>query len=319
MRPALLALLLLTTPTHADTAEVITKHILPGYAAFAGQADALAALETCDPNQLRPAFHNAYDAWMRVAHLHLGPAEEDGRALAILFWPDPKGLGQKAQRTLLQADPATLTPETMAQQSIAARGLSGLERLLYPAEAPPADPCPLIHATTDDLARMANDLAAGWGPYKDLLLTAGQPGNTTFLTKDEATQALFTQLITGLEFLADRRIARPLGTFEKPRPELAEALASGRPLLNVTLSLKALRDLALHLQPESPRTLAAFDHAITLAIGLDDPTFAKVTTPQGRLKLEILQQAVHATRNTALAEIGPALGVTLGFNAQDGD
>ena len=41
--------------------------------------------------------------------------------------------------------------------------------------------------------------------------------------------------------------------------------------------------------------------------------------PQGWLKLEILQQAVRATRDAAIAEIGPALGVELGFNSQDGD
>jgi predicted lipoprotein len=207
----------------------------------------------------------------------------------------------------------------MAQQSIAARGLSGLERLLYPTEVPPADPCPLIHATADDLARMAHALATDWAPYGDLLLTAGQPGNTTFLTGTEATQTLFTQLITGLDFLADQRLGRPLGTSDKPRPERAEGLASGRPLRNATLSLAALRALTLSLSPESPKTLAAFDRALALAQDLDDPTFAGVATPQGHLKVEILQQAVRATRDAALAEIGPALGVTLGFNAQDGD
>ena len=319
LRGAALLLTLLANPAAADTANVVETHIRSGYSAFAKQAEALAALATCDAETLRPAFHTAYDAWMGVAHLRLGPSETDGRALAILFWPDPKGLGQKAQRSLLLADPATLTPDAMAQQSIAARGLSGLERLLYPADTPPADPCPLIHATADDLARMASALAADWGPYGKTLLTAGQPGNTTFLTGQEATQTLFTQLITGLDTLADQRLGRPLGTPDKPRPERAEGLASTRSLHNVTLSLSALRALTAALNPDSPKTLAAFDRALALANSLNDPTFSGVATPQGRLKVEILQQSVRITRDTALAEIGPALGVTLGFNAQDGD
>ncbi len=316
---ALILALLLAAPAAADTASVVETHIRPGYAAFATAADTLAALETCDPATLRPAFHATYDAWMAVAHLRLGPSETDGRALAILFWPDPKALGPKAQRALLLSDPATLTPDAMAQQSIAARGLSALERLLYPTESPAADPCPLIHATADDLAHTAQAIAADWGPFGETLLTAGQPGNITFLTGPEATQTLFTQLITGLDFLADQRLGRPLGTPDKPRPERAEGLASARPLRNVTLSLTALRSLALALNPDSPKTLAAFDRALTLAETLGDPTFAGVATPQGRLKVEILQQAVRATRDAAHAEIGPALGVTLGFNAQDGD
>jgi uncharacterized protein len=318
MRASLLALVV-ATPALADTAKVVTDHARPGYAAFADAAQGLADLDSCDTKTLRPAFHATYDAWMAVEHLHLGPSEEEGRALSILFWPDPKRLGAKAQTALLASDPATLTPEAMAEQSVAARGLSGLERLLYPAEPLGTDPCPLIHATADDLARTGAELAAGWGPFGETLLTAGQPDNTRFLKPEEATQALFTQLATGLEFIADRRIGRPLGTFDKPRPDLAEGHASGRALANITLSLNALKGLAASLSPDSARTLAAFDHALDLADGVKDPTLDGITDPQGWLKLEILQQAVRSTRDTAIAEIGPALGVELGFNSQDGD
>ncbi|MCX7286540.1 MAG: imelysin family protein [Rhodobacterales bacterium] len=318
MRAVILSLLL-ASPAAADTAAVVQDHIRPGQAAFAMAANALAASDSCDVTTLTPAFNAAYDAWMGVSHLHLGPSEEEGRALAILFWPDPKGLGAKAQRALLTGDPALISTEALVQQSVAARGLAGLERLLFPAEPLPADPCPLIKATAADLAQMAVALALEWGPYGDLLLSAGQPGNPRFLSADEATQALFTQLATGLDFIADRQIGRPLGTFDKPRPDLALGHASGRPLRNVTLSLQALRDLAFRLSPESPKTLAAFDHTLALARDLNDPAFDGLADPQGWLKVEILQQSVRFTRETAIAELGPALGVTLGFNSADGD
>jgi len=68
-----------------------------------------------------------------------------------------------------------------------------------------------------------------------------------------------------------------------------------------------------------PKTIAAFDRAIDLAENLDDPAFAGVATPQGRLRVEILQQSVTALRDTALAELGPELDVGIGFNAADGD
>lgn len=318
MRGTVLALLL-ATPAAADTAAVVTDHARPGFAAFDDAAARLAALESCDPQDLRPAFQAAYDAWMAVDHLHLGPAEENGRALAILFWPDAKGAGAKAQAALLKGDAAAPSLEGMAQQSVAARGLTGLERLLYPKVDLPGDSCALVQVTIGDLARQAEVLAAGWGPFGEELLTAGQPGNARFLKAEEATQALFTQLATGLEFVADRRIGRPLGSFDKPRPDLAEGHASGRARANITLSLQALRGLAMALGPDSGKTLAAFDHAIRLAQGLDDPNLDSIGTPQGWLKLDILQQAVRATRDTAVAELGPALGVEIGFNSQDGD
>jgi predicted lipoprotein len=318
MRGLLLAFLL-ASPAAADPVAVVRDHARPGFAAFSTAANALAGIDSCDPEALQPAFHAAWDAWMGVDHLALGPAAEEGRGLAVLFWPDPKALGWKAQRALLLGDDSALQPEAFARQSVAARGLPALERLLYPAEPLPADPCPLIHATADDMALTATALKAGWGPFGDLLLSPGQPGNTAFLTGTEVRQALFTQLATGLENLADKRLGRPLGTFDKPRPALAEARASARSLRNVSLSLQALRGLAQTLSPESAKTLAAFDAALALASRLDDPVLAGVADPQGRLKVEILQEAVRATREAAIAEMAPALGVTLGFNAADGD
>ncbi len=309
------AALALATPAAADTTAVVQDHIRPGFTAFAEAAQTLAALDSCDPATLRPAFHATWDAWMQVAHLGLGPAEEDGRGLAVLFWPDPKGSGWKAQRALLATPP---TAEAMAQQSVAARGLPALERLLYPAETLPTDPCPLIQATADDLAATATALDVAWGPYGDLLMTAGQPGNDRFLKPGEATQILFTQLATGLDSLADRRIGRPLGTFDTPRPDLAEAHASARSVRNITLQLTALQGLASGLDADSPKTKAAFDHAIALAAGVD-PDIDRISDSQAWLKLEILQQAVRTTRETVIAELGPALGVELGFNAGDGD
>jgi predicted lipoprotein len=254
-----------------------------------------------------------------VAHLALGPAEEDGRALSVLFWPDPKGQGWKAQKALLAGGATALTPEAFAEQSVAARGLPALERLLYPSETLSADPCPLIQATADDMARTAAALSDGWGPYGETLLTPGKPGNVAYLSEAEARQALFTQLATGLEGLADKRLGRPLGTFDKPRPDLAEARLSGRSLRNVVLSLAAMREMAKALAPDAEETLAAFDHALSLAERLDDPVLAGVADPQGRLKVEILQQAIRSVRDTAIAEMAPALGVTVGFNSADGD
>jgi predicted lipoprotein len=310
--------MVLAGPARADVAEAVRGHVLPGYAQFAEAAEALAAVKTCDPEALRPAYQAAFDAWMGVAHLHLGPIEEDGRGLAIAFWPDPKGLGWKHQQALLAG--GALDPAAFAEQSVAARGFFALERLIYPAGELPGDPCPLIRATTGDLARVAEEVREGWaGGYADLVLTAGEPGNGVFLTADEARQALFTQLVTGLEFDADARLGRPLGTFERPLPDRAEAVASGRSLRNLVLSLQALRGLAGTLSGDVPKSLAAFDAAIAAAEGLGDPVFAGVADPGGRLKVEILQQKVRALREVVIAELGGQLGVDVGFNAADGD
>lgn len=317
-----LAVTLAATPTLADFAETVQVHILPGYQALAEATAALAAQADngCDVDALQPGYQAAYDAWMGVQHLRFGPVETDGRALAILYWPDPKALGAKAQRALLTGDPARLAPVAFAEQSVAARGLLSLERLLYPTEPLPADPCPLIRATAADLATTAAHVLADWqGGFGQTLMTAGEAGNGTFLTRPEARQVLFTQLATGLEFLGDQRLGRPLGSFEVPHPDRAEARASGRSQRNVVLSLQAMARMVETLTPDAPQTMAAFDRAIQLAETLDDSVFAGVTAPPDRLKVEILQQAVDHIREVILSELAPELDVGIGFNAADGD
>ena len=317
-----LTLCLLATPALADFPETVRDHILPGYAEFTQTTAALAdqAAQDCDAGTLRPAFDAAYDAWVGVQHLRFGPVEQDGLGLSIAFWPDPKGSGAKAQLGLLTGDPAALTPDHFADQSVAARGLTGLERLLYPKSALPADPCTLIRATALDLAAVAAQIEQGWtGGYAQTLLTAGEPANTVFLTRSEVRQVLFTQIIAGLEFAKDQRLARPMGSFDKPHPERAEAVASGRSLRNLVLSLQAMQAMVATLSPDVPDTMAGFDRALLLAETLNDPVFAGVATPAGRLKVEVVQQAVTALIDTALAELGPELDVGIGFNAADGD
>lgn len=321
---ALILTLMLTTPACADVPTAVNDYILPGYASFTAATAALSdmAMGTCDPVLLQPAWNTAFDAWLAVAHLRLGPVEDDGRALAIAFWPDPKGLGAKQQNAMIAAsDPMGLDPVTFAEASIAVRGLTGLERLLYPTAPLTGDyPCTLIATTAADLAQIARDIEAGWqGGFADSLLTAGATGSTRYLSEVEARQALFTQLITGVEFIKENRIARPLGTFDAPHPERAEARPSGRALANITASLNALRAYALTLDPDASRTIAAFDRALTAAKAIPDATLSSITDPQVWLKLDILHSDVQALQDTATDEIGASLGVGVGFNAADGD
>ena len=322
MRVLTLALTLIATPALADFPDTVQRHILPGYQALAESTAALAAEagKTCEVAALAPAYNAAYDAWMAVQHLRFGPVETDGRGLAVLYWPDPKALGAKAQKTLLAGDPAKLTPAAFAEQSVAARGLLSLERLLYPAEPLDADPCPLILATATDLASTSAKILEEWqGGFAETLATAGEVGNTVYLTRPEARQVLFTQVVTGLEFLDEQRLGRPLGDFDAPHPERAEAHASGRSARNVLLSLQAMRQMVETLTPDAPKTVAAFDHAIHLAETLEDPAFAGVADPSKRLKVEILQQAVEHVRELVMSELAPELDVGIGFNAADGD
>ncbi len=312
----LFAFMALSSPALAEAPPALAAHILPGLDRFAQTTADLAAVESCDPAPLRAGWHRAFDAWQGIAHLRLGPVEEEGRVLAIAFWPDAKGSGARQTAALLAAaDPATLPPDHIAEQSVAARGFYGMERLLWPAAPLTGNyPCALTHALADDLARMAAELRQGWQDgFADALANPGPNGR--YLSDIEVKQALMTALMTGIEFNADTRLGRPLGRFDAPRPERAEARASGRGPRNLALSLAALAEFAGHLAP-APKTVAALKSAAKQAETLD---LTHLDDPQIWLKADILRQSLKSAQDSAMAEIAPALGVGIGFNAADGD
>lgn len=155
-------------------------------------------------------------------------------------------------------------------------------------------------------------------------MTAGAKGNATYLTGDEALRAIYTQLLASLDWTADNRLGRPMGTFDRPRPRMAEAWRSGRSLRNVVLAAEAAHALAHALAdgllPTGlPRTDAALAQIRAAAGQIGDPAFQDVQDPQARLRVEILQQSVRGMKDAIETEIGATLGITAGFNAQDGD
>lgn len=313
----LIALVLMVAPAFADSAAVLNTRLWPGYDRFAQTTRELsqAAMRTCAPDTLHAPFNSAFDAWMAVAHFRIGPVETDGRGLAIAFWPDTRGTTARGLAQLIAGD----VPENFSAQSVAVRGFFAMERLLYDADLQGPQKCELTRAVALDLARMAAEIRTEWPEFAAQLQTAGASGNTRFLSRAEATQAVFTQIVTGLEFNADTRLGRPMGTFERPRPERAEARLSSRSLRNLRLSLAAIEADIIALKSDIPRTFTAMERVRHMVDRLEDPSFAGAQTPAGRLKLEALQQTIHYARDVVMAEIAPALGISAGFNAADGD
>jgi predicted lipoprotein len=313
-------------PALADVDTALDRHILPGFARFTEAAETLAdtAAADCSPQAMAPDYHAAFDAWMAVADLRLGPSETG--ALSVAFWPDGRG---STPRTLAQMiadqDPIAFDSAAYADVSIAARGVFALDMLLFDPEfsgyAPGSYACNLAATIAADLARQADALNAAWsGPFAETLRTAGAPGNATYLTPDEALRALYTQILTSLDFTADTRLGQPMGTFDQPRPSRAEARRSGRSLRNVVLAAEAAHGLATALADwPLPETDAALAQLRLAADRIADPAFQDVTDPQARLRAEVLQQAIRSLRAAIETEIGARLGITPGFNAQDGD
>lgn len=336
MRPlAVLIALCLPLATQAQDrtavlADVTEAHILPRFDDLAQATETLMTASQSDctagSDTLRTAYGTAFDAWISASHLRFGPTEAEDRAFALAFWPDTKGFTPKALSQLIAAeDTAVDDPEAFAQTSIAGRGFFALERMLFdPAFSGQGNSeyrCALIRAIATDIDRNAGDMHDDWQTYAPALM---QPGaGSPYRTQDEAMQELFKALSTGLQFTAETRLGRPLGTFDRPRPNRAEARRSERSLRHVELSLIALRDLAARLSVDHPEIAAGLDagfaRAIDSARSIDDPSLAGVASPQSRFRIEALQQQINDVRAITATELGPTLGISAGFNSLDGD
>lgn len=316
--------LAVTGPAHADVEQAVTDFILPGYASFAAATRdlATAAQADCTAATLAPAYQATFDAWMAVAALRLGPAESGG--LSVAFWPDERGTGQRTIGAMIAAqDPVGRDPAAFAAVSAPARGLSALDLLLFdPAYAYASGDytCALVQTVSADLAGQADVLLAGWQDHAGLMRTAGAEGNTAYLDQTEVQKAIFTQILTAFVETYDKRLGRPLGTFDRPRPTRAEDWRSGRPLANVMGSARAATALAHALSGvDLPLTDAAMDALAHAASQVSDPTFQSIDDPQVRLQVEIVQQRLKVLKDAIEVEVGGALNITAGFNALDGD
>ncbi|MDA5556834.1 imelysin family protein [Shimia sp. MMG029] len=310
----------------------VAQHILPGFEALATTTLALsAAAETeCSSTSepLRAAFHTAFDAWMGVSHLRFGPTEVDERAFGLAFWPDTKGFTPKALgRLIADEDPVIADAAEFQTVSVAGRGFFALEQLLYDPRistlGAPDYHCALVRRVAADIALSSGAIHTDWvNGFATLLTEPSESGS--YETDAESLQVIYKALDSGLQFDAEVRLGRPLGSFDKPRPTRAEARRSGRSLRNVTVSTAALAELAHILSAESDTIRADYSAAFALiqeqATDLqDDPVFAGVKEVQGRFRVEILQQYINRAWDITTLELGPALGVSAGFNALDGD
>lgn len=320
-------LALLGLPAMADIDAVIDDHIIARHGTFAQYTTGLAqtAMQDCTPANVIPAYHAAFDAWVAVSHIRFGPIEDNGEGLAVAFWPDKKGKIPKALSLLIATqDPVVTDPAVFAKHTVAARGFFALEQMLFDAEFAGYDrgsySCALTQAISTDLARIATQTANNWVDYAVILRSAGQPENSIFLTDKEGAQALYTNLLAGLDYISDQRIARPLGGFDKPRPKRAEARRSLRSLRNIIVSLEALHEMAALLADgEAVETMAAFVATIKYAKDLDAHVFENLAQTSAKFQLGSLQELMAVTHEAAAAEIGIHLNVVAGFNALDGD
>lgn len=335
---------------HAKVARLaLENHIRPAYGRLAEAAAALEGKtqELCRAHsaasfdEAKKTFAAAVLAWSRIEHLRFGPVTEANRQDRFAFWPDPKGIGRRQVARALNAKDATVAnPETLARKSAALQGLTALEYVLYGpgSEALSSDNpdrefrCGYALAIGRNVAGMARDIDAGWraeGGFARLFLTPGAD-NAVYAKPEEVTQDLVQAYGTGLQSARELKFVAPLG-FRKvgAAPEPAAYARSGLDRAVLIGNIEGVRDLftqsglaaelAAVNQGADRSILTELDLATARLAALKTPFAQAANDPQLKLKLAVVGFQLKNALETGGGQLSAAAGLSLGFNALDGD
>jgi predicted lipoprotein len=341
-----------TTFDHAGLArQALETHIRPGYAAVVTSAQTLAkeldGYCTRQTGERRRAVDRAFDglvsSWGRIEHIRFGPIATGNRLERLFFWPDRRGLGaRQVAATLRERDPSALDPVALTGKRVAIQGLGALETALFEAPSKHADDrayrCAFAKSIATNIANIASAILREWTDpdlYSHHWLDPG-PGNPHFLKRQETTLALAKALDNGLERVRDEWIAAPLGLGPQRRRLTPVLATSGRTLRLFLAGVEGLHRLfttaGMH-KAIIDTTKAHPDVTVPLNAGL---AMREIETARDELRRlvrqgrrfdpdSMMQQLVAVgfplknARLQVVALLGLTAGISMGFNASDGD
>ncbi len=335
---------------HAGLArQTLERHIRPGYEQLLGAARKLEiAIETfcnappgSDLQQVKDAFTQALLAWSRIEHLRFGPIMKKSRHARMVYWPDRKGLGSKQVAAALEAhDGSVAATETLQGKSVALQGFGALEYILFTngndqfSEPGPARKhrCAFMQAIAANITHISREVLKQWSQADGYTAIFLQPGsdNPVYLEPKEVTLEIAKSFLAGLGIVRDIRIAGPLGLQRKSaRRNRAAFERSGLSTRAITANLEGL--VKMYEKAGLMERIGAHEAGMGKAIQSDLvqslktlrsislPMKAAVEDPDAEDKLMAVGFPLRNARGQASRVLAQGAGLSLGFNALEGD
>jgi len=325
---------------------VVDRFVIPSYRALAQAADAQEKAWTAfaanraagDVQSLRAAYSAACDAWARAQLIKTGPLSLFLRYERFAYWPEARNVTQRMLDALIVSnDPKELAPAALVRDSVAAQGLTALERLLYDGDnsvrllKAPGRPgewrTEIGQGIARNLSAIAKDVLAEWtAPDGVRAMIASNKGwKMIFADTAEAASLLLTEQVTAFRLMHDIKLLAVMGaSADVARPRVAEAWRSGRSQRNLKLNLEsaqAMTRIWAETVPAAHRT--KLDSLYASALKAVDAVPADLGEAAADARRRPLVDSVRAGIKAVQVEIAatlPAdLGITLGFNSLDGD
>jgi len=322
------------TERFAEAARQLTARLQ----GWCGQPDAAGA------GAVERDFARLAESWAGIEFLRFGPLVAANRYERIFFWPDARGVMLRQVQALWQQPEVAANAQLLAGRSVAVQGLPALEYVLYReggllaqvgAKAPEKGfdvQCAYAQATAANLAARGTELASAWrGDYGALFSQPG-PANPVYRSAREVANEAVKAISTNLQFLRDVKLAPVLGAAQDPaaaatRARRAPFWRSGLTTRTLHAQLAGLHAfyqaggwryasgqswIDANLRQELTR-------AQTLLAALSAPIATLLAEADPYRQLQLTGLMLGNIKRIVDEDMAPAFGVTIGFNALDGD
>jgi len=289
----------------------------------------------------RQGFTEAADAFSFLQPVLIGSLAEHNLAWRVQFWPDKKNLVGRQVEQLLKKNPAP-DVATLEKSSVVVQGLSAAEYILFDPSINLEDSavksryCPLLQSIAQNQQNLSANVLAQLDAKEGLLAAFSAFPNERYDEPLEAISELMRVNVTALDSLK-KKLGTPLGRLNKGnlQPMQAEFWRSDLGLSSISATIAAsqalwegnrglgLRDLLKGSEHEAliPRIDQAFAQANqdVVAGGVPPKLAKELKDEAGRARLDKLYESLNRLHRLHQQELVTALGIQLGFNANDGD
>ena len=331
-------------PQAVTSAAIAKSVILPTYTRWV-EADrqlAVSALAYCEGKETletaRADFLHAQKAWAELQPLLIGPLAEGNRSWQVQFWPDKKNLVGRQVEQLVSAQPQ-IDAAALIKSSVVVQGLSAYEYILFDSKPDVANAeqkaryCPLLVAIGERQKQLAEEILQTWNNTDGMLAQMSKFPNQRYADSHEAIADLLRVQVTAIDTLK-KKLGTPMGRQSKgvPQPFQADAWRSQSSLTSLEASLaaaktvwegvdnKGLRGLLPSEQkPLADKIDAAYAASLKLFAGNQRSLTDMLNDEAGRQQLNELYDSLNVVHRLHEADLAKALGIQLGFNANDGD
>lgn len=286
----------------------------------------------------RAAFAETVSGWGGVSILRFGPLVADNRFESIFFWPDTRGVTLKqTQAALANADPSVTDALQLADKSVALQNLLTLDFLLAGdgaealAAAGAEHRCRFASAVASVLDDHAEALSTAWSADTNFGISFRQPGaDGDFQSPAEVMAELAKASLTTVEFVRSAELGPARGdTIEEARGRRAPFWRSNLTFELVAAQLSGLDALlaATGLGDVLEGTYASPFNNLRSDLGLAAATLGDIALPAeaafadatARKRLDYVDLLLGYAHDTITGDLTASLGLTMGFNALDGD